>query len=144
MQILHRLKPAVPRRGLYLLAAASWGVAGILLAWRGWEILGVPRSPVLPVLVGGIIAGIVFFRYLFRRIADRVIGRIRSMPNDRPCLFSFLDWRGYGMMAGMITLGLLLRTTGVIPPFLLAPLYLMMSVALLASSLRFAAVGVRG
>ena len=66
------------------------------------------------------------------------------MPHERPCMFSFLDWRGYGMMAAMITLGIPLRTTGVIPPFLLAPLYLMMSVALLASSFRFAAVGVRG
>lgn len=144
MGILYRFKPGVPRRVLLIVGAVAWGFAGAALAWRGATILAAEGGAAWGVIAAGVAAGAFFFRFLFRRIADRSVSRIRDLGQERPCVFSFLDWRGYGMMAGMITLGIILRATGAVPPLVLGPLYIAMSVALLSSSVRLAAVGVRG
>jgi hypothetical protein len=144
MTLIDRMKPAVPRRALFVLGGLVWGAAGVMLAWRGWETLAGAGLPGWVAVASGVVLGLVFFRLLFRRIADRVIGRIRSLPHERPCLFSFLDWRGYAMMAIMISTGVFLRTSGAVPSPVLGTLYVTMSVALLVSSVQLASVGVRG
>jgi hypothetical protein len=139
MPILDRIKPGVSRRTLFFVAAGAWLTAGSILLYRGEQALG---GDIMLTLCG-VGGGLVFFRFLFQRITGRHIKRIRSIVHARPCLFSFLDWRGYGLMTLMISGGILVRTSGVVPPLLLGALSVGMGTPLVISSLRFAGAGLR-
>lgn len=121
------------RTQLLGVAAIVWGVAGILLLLRAGELL---RGTV-SYLIAGVALGGAFYFLLFRRIAGRHLLRIRSLSHPSPCVFSFLDWRGYGVMFFMISLGLILRFTGALPHSILGTLYMMMGCALSLAAGRF-------
>jgi len=137
MTFLDLLKPAVPRRTLFFVAAGIWFLAGAILLYRGTQLL--PGKTLL--LAVGLCGGLLFFRLVFLRISNRHITRIRVIPHARPCLFSFLDWRGYGLMTLMITGGVLVRTSGILPASVLGTFFVGMGTPLVVSSVRFAAAG---
>ncbi len=131
------LKPTTTRRGLLFMAGAVWALAGGLLGYRGIRYVDdAALHPLVLVLVGAV-GGVFFFALVFRKISARHIHRILGIQLERPCLFSFLSWKSYLMMASMISLGILLRSTPFVPRDGLGTAYIMMAVPLLASSLRF-------
>jgi len=69
----------------------------------------------------GLLAALPVYRLGFRRLARQNIERIKQL-NDRACLFSFLAWRSYAVVAVMIAGGVLLRHSA-IPKHWLAVLY---------------------
>jgi hypothetical protein len=138
MSAIDYLKPGVPRRALFFIAAAAWLAAGSMLLYRGGQSL----HGDLLLFAGGMAAGLLFFRFLFIRIATRHIVRIRSIAHPRPCLFSFLDWRGYGLMAAMISGGIQVRTSGILSLPILGTLYVGMGTPLVLSAIRFATGGI--
>lgn len=69
--------------------------------------------------------------------------RIINMEEQRPCLFSFFNFRSYLMMALMISMGILLRKTGIVPLSYLSFFYILMGIPLLMSSFRFYYYGFR-
>jgi hypothetical protein len=73
---------------------------------------------------------------LFSRIAQKNIERIRRYP-PRACLFGFQQWRGYLVIALMITLGFTLRHSP-IQRIVLAPAYLAVGTALVLSGVLLA------
>ena len=83
------------------------------------------------------VGGIIFYLLLFSGLSAKHTLRILEMTEMRPCLFSFFNVRSYLMMVLMISMGITLRKSGVVPPDYLSVLYLTMSVPLLLSSLRF-------
>jgi hypothetical protein len=139
MNVLERFKPGIPKGQLYFVACAVWSVAGMVLCYRGGVALVRGKAPALA--IAGLVAGVAFYRFMFVRIPRRHIGRIDSSPHQSPCAFSFLDWKGYGMMALMISLGVTLRMSHVVSDSVLGVLYISMGVALLISALEFAKVG---
>lgn len=141
MSVLQRFKPGVPRYVLFHVAGAVWGAAAGFLCIRGAEYGMNGSLPALPSLLLGIAAGASFYRFLFFRISTKHINRIRSLQHPRPCVFSFLDWRGYILMGLMITTGVFLRTAGIAPLSLLAVLYLGMGTPLAISAVRFVRTG---
>lgn len=88
-------------------------------------------------LICTLACGIVFYLKLFSKLSLKHTLRILNMKEELPCLFSFFNFRSYLMMALMISMGITLRTTGWVAPLYLSFLYLMMSVPLLISSVRF-------
>jgi hypothetical protein len=133
---LARLKPAVPRAVLYLLAGLVWtGVGGMLVALAtGW----IARSSLLVgVCASALGAGTAVFawRALFSRIARRNIDRIRA-KEGWACVFSFQAWRSYLLVAFMVALGVTLRHSAV-PRAILAYVYLAIGGALILSSLAY-------
>lgn len=139
MTFLDLLKPAVPRRALFFIAAGLWLSGGAILLYRGSQLL--PGNMLLLAL--GLCCGLLFFRLIFLGISNRHITRIRAIPHARPCLFSFLDWRGYGLMTLMITGGVLVRTSGILPASILGTFFVGMGTPLVISSVRFAVAGFR-
>ena len=140
MTFLQKYKPGVPPRTLLFIAACVWGAASIVLGVRAFLLLADLMTP--GPVVGALAGGLLFHLILFRRIASRHTIRIRSASQMRPCAFSFLDWRGYGMMSLMIGMGIGLRVSGILPPHILGFLYIGMSVPLLLSSVWFLYHGV--
>jgi hypothetical protein len=53
----------------------------------------------------------------FRKLARKNLARIQQL-NDRACLFSFLAWKSYAIVAVMITGGVLLRHSAIPKPYL--------------------------
>ncbi len=140
MTTLERLKPGVPKRALFFIAATVWGFAGVLLCARGWK--QAMQAPLVLLFTLGVIFVIAFDHYIFSRIPRKHIQRITSIRHDAPCVFSFLDWRGYIMMATMITLGIVLRVSGVVSLRTLGTVYVFMGIFLLLSAFRFASAGI--
>ena len=142
MTLLHKFTPRMPKKGLLFVAGLVWGAAGTILFYRGTLFLLENSHHVFVRFVGGIIGGILFFYVLFRKISHKHATRIRNLEPERPCLFAFLDWRGYVLMGLMICLGVAVRTYQIVPATNLGTLYIAMGTPLLFSSARFIHGGV--
>lgn len=135
--IWHRLKPGIPKRILLFIAGFVWTFAGGILLWKGWNML-LETNYNLPVtLIICFMAGGLFYYILFNKISSAHTNRIKNLPQAKPCAFSFFNWRGYMMMAVMITTGIVLRKTGIVPTKYMAPFYIVMGTPLFISAIRF-------
>ena len=75
----------------------------------------------------------------FLRVVDKNLARILPMEGKR-CLFSFMSWKSYLVVALMASMGMLLRHSP-IPKHLLSVVYLAIGLALVLSSMRYLKVG---
>ena len=131
------MKPSTSKRNLLFIAALVWTFAGVMLLTRGMLMMDIDRDYYLLRLTGSLVGGVLFYLILFTRISKQYVNRIIYLNSDRPNIFSFFNLKGYLMMIGMISMGVLFRKSGIIPPFYLSILYLTMGVPLFVSSLRF-------
>lgn len=118
MNLQHRLKPALPRPWLLALAGLMWTAVGVMLSRYAFVWLAHPPSWTNVALgLVGIAAAVPIYRLGFRQLARKNIERIRQL-NDRACLFAFLAWKSYAIVAVMITGGILLRHSAIPKPYL--------------------------
>jgi hypothetical protein len=133
---LNRLKPAVDKRVLLLLAGLMWIGVGTMLLFLSYTWLNAFHDPDSFLFEGiGIAAAMVIHHFGFLKIVDKNLGRILPMEGKR-CVFSFLTWKSYLMIALMIALGVLLRHSA-IPKRYLSILYTGIGLALVLSSIRY-------
>ena len=121
-ELLSKFNPAVPRRWLFVIAAILWMAVGILLCGRAilWlDVFSMATEMVLEAI--GVMLAVVAYAFGISKIVDQNIDRIGRLP-ERVCLFAFTAWRGYGVIALMVTLGIILRTSSV-PKYLLSVPY---------------------
>jgi len=130
-------KPGIPKKYLLLVAAMVWTFAGGILLYRGFSILKFTSAQIEFEETGCLLAGIVFYRFMFSRISLKHINRILQLKIERPCFFSFFNWRSYFMMSLMMTVGITLRLTGIIPITWLSLFYISMGTPLFISAIRF-------
>jgi hypothetical protein len=83
----------------------------------------------------GVVFALVVHHFGFLKIVDKNLGRILPMEGTK-CVFSFITWKSYILVAGMVTLGTLLRHSPIPKPYL-SILYIGIGLALLLSSLRY-------
>ena len=134
--MIRRFNPAVPRYFLYAIAGVLWTFAGGLLCFRGASWLGVFSLPVIASIEAGSIAvAAAGYVFLFAGIVRKNIARIGELP-ERACVFAFTAWRGYIMIALMMTAGISLRNSS-IPPYYLSFPYTTMGAILLTGSVAF-------
>ena len=132
--ILQRFNPAVPRRYLYVVSAVVWTLAGALLCIRATAWLNAfDATTETMALAGSAVMGVTGYLFGFSRIVKKNIGRIRLQP-DRTCVFAFTAWRGYLMIAVMVTLGVTLRSSPISKAYLSIPYAIMGSVLLIGST----------
>jgi len=137
MDLLQALTPRLPRRYLLLIAAVVWTFAGSLLLFRG-ILMFLENGRYLWVrLIISAIGGMLFYKLLFSGISRKHARRIMDIPRERPCLFSFFNIKSYILMSIMITAGIMLRKSGMMPHEYLSMVYVTMGIPLLASSFRF-------
>jgi hypothetical protein len=132
-----QLVPHISKSSLLLLAAVVWAFAGFMLFSKG--VSGIPESGRIfwIKIVGGIAGGALFYYFMFIRISAKHIHRIKNLEKKRQPFYSFFNLRSYIMMASMITLGVTLRTTGIVPMVYMSVFYVVMGTPLLLSALRF-------
>jgi len=130
-------KPGIPKRYLLLVAACFWTFAGGMLLVRGFSVLKFNSSFIEIEEAGSLLAGLVFYKLMFSTISLKHINRILTLKNERPCFFAFFNGRSYLMMAVMMSSGIALRVSGIVPLLYLAPFYIAMGTPLLLSAFRF-------
>jgi hypothetical protein len=137
MRLFQHLTPRIGRRYLYMIAALVWTFAGSMLLFRGM-LLFMDDDHLFWIRISiSIIAGILFYRFLFSKISRKHTNRIAAIGPDRPCLFSFFNVRSYILMSLMITAGISLRKSGIVSPEYLSIIYVTMGIPLFISSFRF-------
>jgi hypothetical protein len=133
---LAKLKPAVDKRVLLFLAGIMWIGVGTMLLFLSYSWLNafhLHGSFVFEAI--GVAAALVIHHFGFLKIVDKNLGRILPMEGKR-CVFSFLSWKSYIMVAIMIALGVLLRHSPIPKPYL-SVLYTAIGLALVLSSIRY-------
>ena len=83
----------------------------------------------------GVVVALVVHHFGFLKIVDKNLGRILPMEGTR-CVFSFMTWKSYIMVAVMIAMGTLLRHSPIPKPYL-AVVYIGIGLALVLSSVRY-------
>ncbi|MCB2219091.1 MAG: hypothetical protein KQI35_01760 [Bacteroidetes bacterium] len=136
MKINPKYKPAVNKPWLYFLAGSMWTLVGMLLMlislhWIREEKLH--HAGIL--LIMGAFAGLIIHHFGFLKVVDKNLGRLSEMEGKR-CVFSFMSWKSYLLVAIMMTMGITLRHSG-IPHLYLAPVYSGIGLALFLSSIRY-------
>lgn len=131
------LTPRVSKRTLFFIAGIVWTIAGGILLYRGMlMMMGNGSFYYVPFAIS-VLGGILFYVFLFSKISVRYVEHIHSITHERPSAFSFFDRKGYFMMLGMITLGISLRSSGLVPASIMSVVYVTMGIPLAVSSVNF-------
>jgi len=135
----HKLN--VHKNTLILIAGIVWAIAGFniirigLIAYRGnltwWHGL-------LSAAVFG-----AFQLFVFGKMVQKHIDRILQYEDERQNFFRFFDTRAYIIMAFMMTLGIGLRVSGVVPNVFIAVFYTGLGASLLLAGVLFIANYIR-
>ncbi|MDI6765814.1 MAG: hypothetical protein QME52_03210 [Bacteroidota bacterium] len=129
-------KPSVPKKVLYFISGTLWSIAAIILIERAYIWLSDYGIEQLIFVIGlGVILAIIFYFSVFRKIVQKNINRIKSLP-DSVCIFAFTAWKGYFIIAIMVIAGIILRHSAFSKHYL-AVLYLAMGGSLLIGSILF-------
>ena len=130
---LDTYKPAARQRTHLMLAALIWTLVGCMLCTLGLYFLhpaGTPWSLLLLLAAAGV--GVFKALVILDRSANRIIGRIQSR-GDGKCVGGFFGVRMWGVALGFMTLGQILRRTGV-PRDKLGLLYIAVGTGLLIAA----------
>jgi len=127
----------VTKRHLLLEAAIIWTFAGGILLYRGSVMLTSSAGFSWMKIIICLLCGLLFFRLVFSKISRKHVNRIINLPGVRHWFYEFFNSRSYFMMAGMISLGIFLRKTSIVPLEYLSLAYITMGIPLLLSSIRF-------
>ena len=123
MAKINNYKPAVPNHFLLFLAGLVWVVVGITLLFLAFSWLStVSNINVQLFTIAGVILALLIHHLGFLKIADNNLQRILLMHRNS-CLFAFIPWKSYLIIAIMITMGAILRHS-TIPKHYLAVLYI--------------------
>jgi hypothetical protein len=126
----------VPRFWLFIVSGLLWSIAGSILLWRaiGW-IADIPIEGEIVNEFVGIVLGIIFFLFLFKKVARRYRSRISSLP-EKVAIYKFISRKSALMILGMVTFGIILRFSP-FPKHYLAVLYTAMGETLWLGSFLF-------
>lgn len=133
---LNRIKPAVDKRVLLFLSGLMWVCVGTLLLLLSHSWLTAIKTNETFFFSGiGFALALVIHHFGFLKIVDKNLGRILSMEEKR-CIFSFMSWKSYFIVALMATMGVFLRHSAIPKPYL-SVLYTGIGLALILSSIRY-------
>ena len=124
------------RNFLYYIAAALWGIPGIIIAVKGIKAyLVLPKEELwwLLLITVAVLAG---FFFLFSRIVKRYSSRIAALP-ERTTLWQTFPLRGWILILFMSCLGIALRFISGIPAEFTASFYSGLGPMLIYAACRF-------
>lgn len=137
-----KYKPAVTKNVLLFLAGFVWTCVGAMLLFMAFSWLSKASNVNSTVFVSaGVVLALLVHHFGFLRIADKNLKRILP-SDDKKCLFSFISWKSYLIIAAMIAMGTMLRRSA-IPKQYLAILYIGIGLALILSSVRYMRIFLR-
>ena len=115
---IYKYTPGVYKRGLLLVAAIVWTIAGGILLFRGSDYLIENIHPNFWDFLIGATGGIVFYVLMFKKIPHKHITRIKSLEHKKH-------------------LGITIRKLNLVNPVIIYTFFITMAVPLLISAFRF-------
>jgi hypothetical protein len=135
-QKMAKIKPAVNKHVLLFLAGLMWLSVGTMLLYLSFSWLNASHAHgALLFAAIGIMVALVVHHFGFLKIVDKNLGRILPMEGSK-CVFAFMTWKSYIIVAIMVAMGALLRQSP-IPKAYLSVVYIGIGLALLLSSIRY-------
>lgn len=141
--ILHKFKPGAPKWALIFLGALLWGFAAFRILKSGIELIEVNALNHWVNYLVGFLGFIPFFILVFRKVSNKYLNRIKLLPQTKPCIFAFFNWRGYLIMSGMISMGILFSKWSVLPALHKGTFFIALGLSLLASSIVYCIEGIQ-
>jgi hypothetical protein len=135
-RIVENYKPAVGKRVLLFLGGFVWVCVGVMLLTFSYQWLHpLHWKASVPSIIPGVLLALVIHHFGFLKIVDKNLGRL--LPGEgKKCIFSFMPWKSYFIVAVMIGMGHLLRHSPIPKPYL-AIVYIGIGLALVLSSVRY-------
>lgn len=131
-----RYKPAVDKRVLVLLAGIMWISVGTMLLSYAFAWLSAFQGTGAFMFAGiGVVMALVIHHFGFLKVVDTNLRRILPMK-EKKCIFSFMTWESYIIVAVMVTMGVLFRHSSIPKPYL-SILYTGIGLSLILSSMRY-------
>ena len=125
---------------LYCIAAAIWGIPGIIITVKGIRAYATMRTADLwwlLLITAGVLAG---FFFMFKRIVDRYAMRIAALP-ETTSVWQTFPLRGWILIGFMTCLGITLRFIPGIPSAFTASFYSGLGPMLIFAACRFISHG---
>ncbi len=127
----------VPRPWLFFAVASLWTFGSIRVFMTGYAGIIQGKGSIPHFLLVSALGAYVFTRLVFMRVTSRYISRIHAIEHLRPSLFSMFSLKSYGVMAFMITLGIVVKTFDLFPLILLSMFLGALGVSLFVSAMHF-------
>ena len=129
--------PRVNKNILILISGVLWTGVGIFLiniASRWFALL--TQNELILSIIFGILLGTAISYFGFSYLAVKNIERI-NFYTDKVCVWAFQKWQTYFLIIFMISLGVFMRKTSIVPKFLLTPRYIGIGFALFTASFKY-------
>lgn len=126
---------SVNKNALLLIAGAVWLIAGFnimrigIFAYHGYVTAGY-------ILLAFVIY-LLFHNFVFRKMVKKHAKRILSYENMKQSVFKFFNKQAYFIMGGMITFGVALRFSGLMPEICIAVFYSGLGFSLVIAGVSF-------
>lgn len=122
---------------LILLSGVIWSAIGVLLNCMAinWLIYLSFYEKGAAIVIG-LFLGLLISYFGFNRMIKINTNRIMQYET-RACVFAFQSWKSYAIFAVMVTLGVFMRSSGIIPKMILTPIYMGIGLALFISSVKY-------
>lgn len=143
MSVLSKIKPGVPKRMLFFVAALAWGFAADRVLNIGASDIADNTDSYYIYIIIGLIGFYFFFKRVIFKAYFKYAKRIINLKHERPCVFSFFNLKGFMVMAIMIFTGITLRKIEYIPPLYIGTFYITVGASLLLASLCFLYSGIK-
>ncbi|HKL67014.1 MAG TPA: hypothetical protein VJ877_03905 [Bacteroidales bacterium] len=129
-------KPSVRKKYLILISGVIWILIGLLLNHYAFNWLkDNSYENTYIYVISGIVLAIIIHHFGFLKVVDKNLGRIKTL-NTETCVFAFMSWKSYLLVAVMMAMGIALRHS-MLPRNLLSVIYIGIGLALILSSIRY-------
>ena len=129
--------PKVAKEHLIAIAGLVWLAAGINIIRLGTpDMLHTWQYPLVDMLTA-LVVFTLFFQGIFHKLVNKHSTRIMRSETEKMMILHFFDKKSYLMMAGMMTFGILLRKSHLLPPPFLGSFYTGLGSALAGAGIFF-------
>ena len=133
----------IPKNRLMLIAGLVWCAAGAMVCMIGLPLeLGLAPEHLILLPLAGLIF-LAFYFLVFSRLVRKHTVRIRARTEDRLPFWQFFNTSSWVVMAVMMSSGMALRFSHLVPDWMIAFFYTGLGVALFLCGVRFLRVFVR-
>lgn len=132
-----KIIPKVSKRALIFLAGLIWCFAGYNILKIGFPYMIHNWNTPLLSMVTSVIVFVLFFKFIFFRLVGKHNKRIKSYTDEKIMFYKFFDGKSYLIMAFMMTFGIVLRNSGLLPKICIGTLYVGLGSALAGAGIGF-------
>ncbi len=134
---MRKYLPEVQKEHLIAIAGLVWLAAGVNIIRLGApDMLKTWQYPLMDVFTALLIFTL-FFKGIFHKLVNKHSTRIMRAETEKMMILRFFDKKSYIMMAGMMTFGILLRKSHLLPPPCLGSFYTGLGSALAGAGVFF-------